>query len=621
MKARYLERRLGDWLKDLAGDKIALPDFQRSYVWKRGRVAKYLAALLSGRPTGVFLVLEKSDPAQFAARTLKNVDSDVARARELVIDGQQRLTSLWNALHPVSNGVRYFIEVKNLSALDMEPVTVHPHASGSPDWRRLRDAQTAYAENKIPVELLLPQPKEPSGSEESDDPYDPGPIWKWCNRALPDAADGARRLENAIKEALVTRLKHDVNLHYCPLPASTDADQAIDIFVQTNQSSATIKMFDIVVATARKDHDASLRDVIAQFHRESDVTRHFFRGDDEKTIPEIGEWLLRVACLRVRRDGFQAGLPPKTGNYRKALRFIMDGPSTDATSQGESSVSQLLHDMERALHQLSEFGSCTDRTWVSWPAAHVLSALQPSLDTISKPVHKDEARRLLETFIWRAFVTSRYEVRANDALLQDYRGLVACLAAIRQDEPLPSLPPIFEENRFPIPTEEHLTRDLGWINTKSRLGRAIVAATLYKGAVDWVTGERLTIARVRDLEAAGDLDRHHVFASSYLKDVIQRKRINHGLNGVVLDKATNLTLAGISPRNYLEKVLGQSTSLTETELRKRVESHFVSYDELWGAKGPATAATYEQFLRSRASLVARAFRELASPVPSNTERS
>ncbi len=621
MKARYLERRLGDWLKDLAGDKIALPDFQRSYVWKRGRVAKYLAALFSGRPTGVFLVLEKSDPAQFAARTLKNVDSDVARARELVIDGQQRLTSLWNALHPVSNGVRYFIEVKNLSALDMGPETVHPYASGSPDWRRLRDAQTAYAENKIPVDLLLPQTKESSGSEESDDPYNPGPIWEWCNQALPDAADGARRLENAIKEALVTRLKYEVNLHYCPLPASTDADQAIDIFVQTNQSSATIKMFDIVVATARKDHDASLRDVIAQFHRESDLTRHFFRGDDEKTIPEIGEWLLKVACLRVRRDGSQAGLPPKTSNYRKALRFIMDGPSTDATSQGASSVSQLLHDMERSLHRLSEFGSCTDRTWVSWPAAHVLSALEPSLGAISKSVHKDEARRLLTTFIWRAFITSRYEVRANDALLEDYRGLVACLAAIRQDEPLPSLPPIFDENRFPIPTEAHLTRDLGWINTKSRLARAIVAATLYRGAVDWVTGEKLTVARVRDLEAAGDLDRHHVFASSYLKDVTERKRINHGLNGVVLDKATNLTLAGISPRGYLEKVLHKSTSLTETELRQRVESHFVAYDQLWEAKGVATAPTYEQFLRSRASLVASAFRELALPISPNTERS
>ena len=618
MQAQYLERRLGTWLKDLADDKIALPDFQRSYVWKRGRVANYLAALLSGRPTGVFLVLEKADPAQFDARTLKNVDSDVARARELVIDGQQRLTSLWNALHPPSNGVRYFVEVKNLSTLEMEPVTVHALSSGSPGWRRLQDAQTAYAENKIPVDLLPPQIKEPTSPEDS---YDPGPVWQWCNKALPAAADRARRLENAINDALITRLKHEVRLYYCQLPASTDADQAIDIFVQTNQSSATIKMFDIVVATARKEHGANLRDVITQFHRESHLTRHFFRGDQEKTIPEIGEWLLKVACLRVGRDGDQVGTSPKTSNYRRALSTLMDQPSADVTSSSDpaSGVNQLLQDMERTLEQLSEFGSCTDRTWVSWPAAHVLAALQSRLRKIVKPVHKDEARRIVKGFTWRAFMTTRYEVRANDALLEDYRGLVACLTGIEAGEPLSSVPPIFDENRFPIPKQEDLINNLGWINTKSRLARAIVAATLHEGAVDWVTGERLTVARVRDLEAAGNLDRHHVFASSYLKNVIQRKRINHALNGVVLDRGTNLTLAGVSPHEYLKRVLKESESLTVAKLRDRVESHLVPYDALWAASGSATVRTYERYLRCRAERIARTFRKLAHPIPHYTE--
>lgn len=149
----------------------------------------------------------------------------------------------------------------------------------------------------------------------------------------------------------------------------------------------------------------------------------------------------------------------------------------------------------------------------------------------------------------------------------------------------------------------------------------LVAVTIHTGAVDWVTGEKLTIARVRNLEAAGQLDRHHMFASTYLKNVVGRKRINHALNGVVLDKATNLTLAGVSPREYLEKVLHGSTSLTESELRDRVESHFVPYDVLWEAQGSASGHTYEKFLRSRAKLIARAFQKLALPIHLYTERS
>ena len=49
------------------------------------------------------------------------------------------------------------------------------------------------------------------------------------------------------------------NLQYCALPAETDPNVAIDIFVETNKSSLTIKRFDIVVAIAQGSHGEDLR--------------------------------------------------------------------------------------------------------------------------------------------------------------------------------------------------------------------------------------------------------------------------------------------------------------------------------------------------------------------------
>ena len=46
------------------------------------------------------------------------------------------------------------------------------------------------------------------------------------------------------------------------------------------------------------------------FISESTETAHHFSSDEEKAISEIGEWLLKVACLK-------ANMPPKEQNYEE----------------------------------------------------------------------------------------------------------------------------------------------------------------------------------------------------------------------------------------------------------------------------------------------------------------
>lgn len=91
--------RLIRLVREVHEGTIALPDFQRSFVWKIRDVRELLISVFKGYFIGVFLTL-KIDPENppFGYRPVEGVDR-VIRPTELVLDGQQRPTSLHYVLY------------------------------------------------------------------------------------------------------------------------------------------------------------------------------------------------------------------------------------------------------------------------------------------------------------------------------------------------------------------------------------------------------------------------------------------------------------------------------------------------------------------------------------------
>ncbi len=80
--------------------KVQLPDFQRPWKWDDDRILSLLATVTLGYPLGVMMTLETGGPGtRFKPRPLEgtNVPADV-EPEQLLMDGQQRLTSLYQAL-------------------------------------------------------------------------------------------------------------------------------------------------------------------------------------------------------------------------------------------------------------------------------------------------------------------------------------------------------------------------------------------------------------------------------------------------------------------------------------------------------------------------------------------
>lgn len=91
---------LSDYLKWTTSGKIQLPDFQRGYKWDDERIRALLVTILRGHPLGVVMLLKTgNDQIRFKPRPVEGVDlRDPVEADLLLLDGQQRLTSLTQAL-------------------------------------------------------------------------------------------------------------------------------------------------------------------------------------------------------------------------------------------------------------------------------------------------------------------------------------------------------------------------------------------------------------------------------------------------------------------------------------------------------------------------------------------
>lgn len=89
---------LSGLLGDLKTGKIQLPDFQRGWVWEDERICGLLASVSRSFPIGALMMLETGGEARFHPRPVEGVDLTKDVDPELlVLDGQQRLTSLFQA--------------------------------------------------------------------------------------------------------------------------------------------------------------------------------------------------------------------------------------------------------------------------------------------------------------------------------------------------------------------------------------------------------------------------------------------------------------------------------------------------------------------------------------------
>lgn len=579
-------RTIAEWFQLVHSGALKLPRFQRHEAWDRATVVSLLETVLRGLPAGAALVLNVGEPEPFVSRHLVTAPDVDGRVTEHLLDGQQRLTALWRSLYGTYDDLTLFVT--------WEPDPDHEYVEtvevvSQPRWMRngrryplwCDDPVDVFERGYVPVTLLAPDAHDRASDWIQAASADPSEVIKWINRLA------------ALRQQVAA-----YNIPYLYLPQSTPKDVALDVFVKMNTSNIRLTPFDIVVAQVEAAAGASMHEILEGIG--SYVPSAAAYGD-------LGTLLLDIACLHAGRTASKA-------NY---LRLDYE--------KLPEQWKQMIEPLRFMVSLLEEERVYDEARLPSSPVLPVLAALAKEVPPVGDA--HGNARRLLRYYLWRAFLTRRYESTTGTRSFQDYTAL---RDALRSGAPLAEVrAPIFDETAYPLPTAEQLLT-ARWPKTRDLLARGVLALSLREGAHDIADDTPVTRDSVTRREY------HHLFPDSTLvkRAKYEEDESFRALNCALVTWQTNRRVSNLSPLQYLKDRV-DAAHLGEAEIAARLESHLVPWGTIKnsgpypdGCDPQVIRDDYESFLRERAELIATKATERAgagkvgagavSTVPSET---
>lgn len=459
-------RRTGDWINEVRRGIVRLPRFQREEVWTPNHIENFLWAILKERPLGVFLVLEVDSSNQpFETRPLADAQNNGERCREHLLDGQQRLVALWRSFNDNHESHSFYVTFDK-AADGLEETGVLAVSKRGRDKNKIGNAVEEFRKGWIPIRIL--SPGEP-GSKQAT-------AWRTCTSTASPTD------EEAIS-VIIDRLRSAISgtvIPYLSLPLDTPPEDAIDIFIETNRSSVRLSPYDLAVAQMEVNTSESLTEKIEELVQAVPAV-----NDLESNV---GELVLKVQCLL-------EGKKPTYGNYAE-IDFQKLNDDWQKITAGMKWMTETLGDLN---------------IWTSQrlPTAVPLRVLPPLHGFIPRSgTGYANAMRLVKKYLWRSFLTTRYERQANDRLKEDFDALVEVLQRKRSESDIPA----FQHDK---PSGDDI-KNAGWPTAGGILSRAILVVCSLQGAND--------IASNRPLRKWKKVDHHHIFPRAVLKEINKEPR-------------------------------------------------------------------------------------------------
>jgi len=96
-----LNKTISELLTDVERGRIALPDMQREFVWDNTQIRDLVDSLYKNHPVGMILLWQTNPSDNVPITRIDDTTKEISEYSELVIDGQQRLTSLYLVKHGI----------------------------------------------------------------------------------------------------------------------------------------------------------------------------------------------------------------------------------------------------------------------------------------------------------------------------------------------------------------------------------------------------------------------------------------------------------------------------------------------------------------------------------------
>lgn len=541
---------LGELLPQIENRMSALPEFQRDFVWDPAATKELIVSVAREFPAGSILRIRNTHNL-FACREIKGAPQlGEGRADYLVLDGQQRLTSLYQAFYGKGETL-YFLNVqKLLDSEDFEECVLAIKAN-RPQARRYSDITNQAAELVMPLSVL------------SKD----GGFSRWVlevsHRRHSDDAQKMMDMQDRLNTGVLKPWIEIIQRYQFPVVTLSDsvhAEAVCTIFETLNRTGVKLTAFDLLTARFWP-HGINLREDWETAQQEHPIL------DDMEVDPY---YLLQAVSLCARttpgckrsevlalgRDAYTEWWPRIARGYADALDILQ-----------------------------SECGVLAPK-WLPYAAMPIpMAAMLAKTASVIGPSVGGNRGKLIRWY-WRSVLNRTYDNPPNSQAAKDFTELQRWFNGGEEPEAVTN----FDVNQI---------GRLHDVTFRQRaLYRGLVGLVLRNGPKDFHSGRRINAVKMD----GRTIDDHHIFPDGWLRD----NGYGNGagdciLNRTLIDSETNRRIGKKAPSIYIPDIENALTSATS--MQDLLASHYCSIDAL-------KSDDFHRFIKEREGQIWNAIREV-----------
>lgn len=538
------DRQITELMKAVDTGSAQLPDFQRGWVWDDNRIKALIASITSNFPVGAAMFLEYGNAdIRFKYRVIEGSPADRVVPAELILDGQQRITSMYSSLYspkPVHTKTDkgkeiqrfYYIDIKKaldpscdrVDAIISVPETRKITSNfGRKDVLDVSTPDLEYEKKLFPLNTILDSSKTFMWMQGymAYHKNDPAIVKEWMD------------FQGKIIMA-VFQYKMPVIL----LDRNTPKEAVCQVFENVNTGGVSLTVFELLTAVFAMDDFELRKDWQSRYDK-------YFNGDILSVITAT-DFLTALTLLSSYKKGGTVSCKKKDvlnlalSEYRKYA---------DDLSEGFVEAEKILQE---------------ERIFVSRDLPYTTQLIPLAvLCTIlaeDRRIKITNIKNKIKQWYWCGVFGELYGSANETRYVNDVVGVMEW---------------INDDTKLPKTLAEAYFNPLRLLTLQSRLSAAykgIMALILKNHSKDFISGREMDFTVYK----AEGVDIHHVFPKDYCeKQRYPREKWNSVVNKTPISYSTNREIGGVAPGKYLDKI-AQKGQVAVSVLDSYLESHWLN---------------------------------------------
>ena len=551
---RTNDRLMSDLMKAVDKGDAQLPDFQRGWVWSDSRIRALIASITCNYPISAAMFLTYNpENIRFKYRPIEGANNaDTSIPTELVLDGQQRLTSIYQAMYDTDPAKTrndqgrnieryYYIDIeKALSDEErVEAIISVPETKiVTSDFGRKVDLDVSTREkefqNKLfPINII----------------FDNVATQKWQMEYLQYYGmdtETSNQYFAFSSEILLPTLQY--RMPVILLDADTSKEAVCRVFENVNTGGVSLTVFELVTAMFAMDDFELRKDW--EDRREGN-----YKGDILKILTATDFITACTLIASYYRNKATDGATAVSCKKKDVLALQLSDYKkyADPLTAGFKEAEKILEEERIFSHRDLPY------TTQLIPLA-VLCTILAEGNKIKTTAVKNKLKQWFWCIVFGEQYGSALETKyAND--VQDV------MAWISDDSKTP---------RSVAGAYFNPTRLLTLQSRQSAAYKGIMALILQNHAKDFISGREMDFTVYK----SENIDIHHIFPKDYCeKNNYPKAKWNSVVNKTPITYSTNREIGGAAPSKYLSKI-EEKGKVDPTTLDEYVKTHWIDIDAL-----------------------------------------